>query len=180
MEKAEIDSFVDGMTRSIMGTMQEIIVKGDEALPQIWFFSFDRSDQTPAVAPVIGLGHLFETDAGKSRLRPAVKHVWGQMSQQHPSLELLAVIIVSDAWVEHPSAKEFEKLRKHGRPAPFEPKPGMGEMVMAQVSFATKELIYTKAYERKDKGVVFAEKVVVEESLKDVFEVSRAMGMWPL
>lgn len=179
MEKAEIDPFVARMVSSTMNTMRGIIEGGEEARPMI--FCLAKEGDGPAVFPILGLTELFCSPEGKRGLKPVMKMMWAKIAMDKPSVKLVAVLMLSDIWVEKVSKEEGAKILRDGRAEPFRPKPGMGEEVYAQVSFADAEFQYHWPYVRSEGGVVFTPEaaIVVVKSDPNI-QGTRLMGMWPL
>jgi hypothetical protein len=179
MKKIDIDPFVSHIVRSSMQTMKGFVEQGIEPVPQIWFLATEGDGH--AVLPVLGFENLFGSVEGKRKIRPMLKTVWPKIASGKPNLKLVAVLMLSDVWVEHPPIEEFERIRKQGRATPFAPKPRMEEAVFAQVSFATEEIHYEWPYVRSDDGIVFAPESNIEMNVAPTdASGSRMMGLWPL
>lgn len=159
----EIDPFVSAFVDSTIKGMRELVEKGEEVLPQVILFA-RNPDGAAAIFPLIGVGLFFQSKEGKRQLPGIVKKTWEKASSDHVELQLCAVVMVSDMWVESVSIPEFEELRKHGRKTEFEPKPGMGECLLVMVSVADKEFQYHWPYVRGDENVIFTDEPVVRIS----------------
>lgn len=173
--KMEMDSWVSAIIDSSLQTAKNFVCSGQEVVPQVFLVA--REDGDPAVFPVIGVEKFFDSKESKRKLRPFVKLLWDSIAL-NSAFKLLAVVVVSDAWVEYVSVPEFEKIMERGRDRPFSPKPGMAEALVVQVSLAEAELQYKWPYVRGEKEVVFA----AEPSIEKAPDGPKAlvMGLWPL
>lgn len=176
MEKADIDPLVSQMIDTDLKFAKSIILEGKEFLPQLTFVARENGD--PAIFPVMGLADLFGSVEGKRKLPQVVKNLWRKISSEKAGLELLAVLVGSDAWVEYPSDEEFQKMLLYGREKPFAAKPGMAESIVVMVYLADAEWQYHWPYVRGEKEVVFTSAPKGQRSPQG----PRAflMGLWPL
>jgi len=174
----EIDPFVSSFVDSTIEGMRELIEKGEEVVPQVILFARD-ADGNPTILPLIGIGSLFVSKEGKRQIPAIVKKCWQKISSDNAGLSLCAVVMLSDIWVEHVSIPEFEEIRKHGRKAEFEPKPGMAESLLVMVSVADREFQYHWPYVRGQKDIVFTAEPVVEISPQSSGSVLMNK-LWPL
>lgn len=176
MDKIEIDSLVSAFVDSTLKGMQKLVRKDEEVAPQVILFA--REQEGTAIIPLIGVAEFFQSKEGKRKLRFVVKNAWQSISADKPGLKLIAVLMLSDAWVENVSLEEFAKIMRQGRDSPFAPKPGMSEALMIQVSLADQEIQYEWPYVRGKDGVVFAKEPRIEKSPDG--PKALLMGMWPL
>lgn len=173
----EINPFVERVVKSAMSSMQEIIVSGKEAVPQLWLLGHEKEKEI--IMPLVGIERFFVNKEGKRLVRSVIKQSWEQLSAQHPDLKLKAVLNLSDSWIETVNDEEFEKIMRNGRSTPFTPKPGMGEAIVAVVAFADQELQYQWRYVRSDNEVIFGAE---PKAHKNPEGPPRAlfMGLWPI
>lgn len=149
----EIDPFVLSCVHTLLGTMKGTVEEGEEIVPQVILFA--RENEAPAILPVLGISEFFKSKQGKAQLKPLIKATWAKIMAGKPSLTLIAVIVLSDAWVEVIPIEEWEKMGRK-RSAPFEEKPGMAEALLVQVSLADGDVTYQWPYVRGEKEIVFA------------------------
>lgn len=173
MEDSHLSAFIEQSLQSSKDT----ISCGKELLPQVFFFARERG--APALFPVFGMDNLFQSIEGKRKLRPFVKAVWAQAAAGKPYMELIAVLLLMDTWIEDVTPQEFEDMKRNGRRLPFSPKPGMAEAVFVQISMADREIHYKWPYVRGDEGVVFASKPKIND-VPPSAPKAMVMGLWPL
>lgn len=176
MDKTHIDPFVSAFVESTLKGMQDLIRKGDEVCPQVFLFA--REGAAPAILPLLGLTELFQSKEGKRRLPGVIKNAWKGISASKPALKLVAVLMLSDAWVEVVSNEQFDRLMRNGRDSPFAPKPEMAESLVIIVYLADQEFQYQWPYVRGREGVVFAAEATVEKTPDG--PKALLMGLWPL
>jgi hypothetical protein len=173
----QVDPWVTSSMDNILQGMQALVQNGKEVVPQIILLAYENGAR--AIVPLVGVAHFFESKESQRQLHAIVKKSWQQISAQRPALRLVAVLLLSDAWVEEVSDKEFETIMRQGRQVPFAPKPGMAEALIVQVSLAEVEVVQEWCYVRGDKEVVFADKP--RNSLNsESGPMALLMGMWPL
>lgn len=176
MDKIKIDPLVSAFVDSTLKGMQKLVLQGEEVAPQVILFA--RENEKTTIIPLVGVSVFFESKEGKRRLRGLVKDVWNGISSNQPALKLLAVCMLSDAWVENVSIGEFEKLMRQGRDNEFAPKPSMAEALVIQVSLADGEFQYQWPYVRGKDEIVFAAEPTIVKSPDG--PKALLMGMWPL
>ncbi len=176
MDKIDTDPLVSQFIDHDLNLAKSVILEGKEFLLQLTFVA--RENGAPAIFPVMGLGNMMGSPEEKRKMRLAVKNLWKKVSSEKAGLELLAVLLTSDAWVEHPSDEEFEKMMHQGRDKPFTPKPGMAESIVEMVYLDDSEWQYHWPYVRGEGGVVFTPAPKGQRSPRD----PRAflMDLWPL
>lgn len=178
MEKIEIDAMVSSFADSILETMKGIVCSGTDVEPQIFLLGEESGDS--AVIPLVGVSRFFESKESKRAIRPLIKGVWQQFSGAHKRVKLIAVLVFSDAWVEALPVEDGLKILRGGRRQEFQPKPGMGEALLVQVSLADSDIGYQWPYVRGEgKKVVFASERIEMKSEKDAPR-ALLMGLWPL
>lgn len=171
----EIDPFVLSCVNTLLGTMKGTVLKGEEIVPQVMMFG--RENGVPAISPVLGIAEFFLSKEGKAKLKPVIKETWRRISADKPGLSLLAVMVLSDAWVETVSIEEWEKMGRK-RSAPFSEKPGMAEALLVQVSLAKGDITYQWPYVRGGKEIVFAPESTSMERPRG--SSSLVADLWPI
>lgn len=91
----EIDPFVLSCVHTMLGTMKGTVLSGEEIEPQVMMFG--RENGAPAICPMLGVSEFFHSKMGKSLLKPVIKQTWTKISGDRPDLQLLAVIVLTDA-----------------------------------------------------------------------------------
>lgn len=156
--------------------MKQQIRDGEEIMPQVFLFGRDNGET--AMFPLVGVEAFFASKDSKRLLRPVVKKIWEKVKIDKPNCELVAVFLLSDTWVETVATEEWEKMGRQ-RSAPFEPKPGMAEALLVQVSLSDSDVCYQWPYVRGENDVVFTAKPRNMRSLNDGTK-ALLMGLWPL
>lgn len=175
--KEDLDPFVSAFVDSTLKGMQASVRKNEEICPQIILFA--QKNEGRVIIPLIGVEKFFTSMEGKRHLRSVVRKSWNEILSSKPGLKLIAVVLVSDAWVEvHPLEEGLEIIRS-GRYVPLSEKPGMAEAVIIQVGLADRDIIFQWPYVRSEESVVFAAEPRKMES--PIGEVKALFGgMWPL
>lgn len=170
----EIDSFVLSCVHTLLGTMKGTVLSGEGIEPQVMMFG--RENGAPAICPMLGVSEFFHSKKGKSLLKPIIKATWTKISGDRPGLQLLAVIVLSDARVQTVLTKEFESMGRDLK-ALFE-KPGVTEALVVQVSLAEGDISYLWPYVRSGKDIVFAPESTTMERPRG--SSSLVADLWPI
>lgn len=174
------DTALTTMVDSFFKSMKETISKGEEVEPNIWFFG--REHGQPVLMPVVGISIFFQSKEAKRHLPPFIKQLWTRIAADKKFCNLVAVVMLSDAWTETHQLEEGLELIRSGRYVPLTDKPGMSEALLVQVSMADGERSTYWPYVRGGavgKEVVFAREPIVLDTLRDS-EKGMLQDLWPL
>lgn len=108
MEKTEIDPFIKNVVASLFDTAQGSIKKREEVAPMIMLVGLEEKEY--ALIPLVEVESFFQSKEGRRKIGPLIKVVWTKFAHEHPAVSLVAVLVVSDAWVKTIPIEEYEKL----------------------------------------------------------------------
>lgn len=175
IDKIDIDPLVSSFVDSFLKTAQGLVQKGEEVVPQVMLVA--RENENPVIIPLVGASVFFESKDGKIKLKGVVKNAWKGISSDKPALKLIAVLVLSDVWIERIATAEWEKMGRK-RKMPFAPKPGMAEALMIVASLSDGDVLYQWPYVRGEQEVVFTAEPSVDKNWPGAEGL--LVGMWPL
>lgn len=175
MDKIDIDPLVSCCVDSFLKTAQSLVREGEEVVPQVMLVA--RENGNPVMIPLVGVVEFFRSKEGKIKLKGVVKNVWKGISSDKPALKLIAVLVLSDTFIESMPLAEWKKMGEK-RKTPFAPKPGMAEALMIVASLSDGDVLYQWPYVRGEQEVVFTVEPSVVKNPPGAGGL--CFGLWPL
>lgn len=171
MDKIKIGRIVQGFLEQTFQTASEFVMKGIEVQPQIFLLA-DEKDHLDVIQ-LVGIGALFQSEELYVQLLPVIKRSWKEISSSKPELELLAVLMLSDTWMESVS-NAWEGRTDQS----LADKPGVMEALAIRVSMESESRSFNWPYVRGKQGAVFAPNfnILIGNYICDELSVN----LWPL
>jgi len=164
-----MDSLIKYVIEMSFGIGKEMLEEKKQLIPQIIIVAENT------IIPIIFTNPL-QTASDFSELVLVVKSAWSSFLSEHPGVSPIAILSLSDMWMENIELGEYLKRRAAGTYKAPSQKPGSTEILMVQVASETENGTFVWPYVRGDGGIVFADEYQVRKEIGPIL----IKGLWPL